>query len=299
MGKILNVLIVSCLISAAFSVPCAFAAMPQFQNEIEEGGEFIQRHTKEGEVFIQKQTWQLGGEASYIKYEEPSLSMKEDGVMYGAAGSYSYRDWANPDVGNVMLKGEGKFSYGQVDYTGSGTLDNLDDYMVEARGIGGYDFYAGEAGTMTPYFGFGYRYLYDDLRGITSTGAAGYRRESNYFYSPVGLTVLMDFKNNWSIDLTGEYDIFWKGIQKSRLSDANPSFSDLENDQNDGYGVRGAIKISKSGEKFDLVFEPFIRYWNIKQSELSSVTFSGTIVGVGYEPANHSTEYGIRVTARF
>jgi hypothetical protein len=40
-----------------------------------------------------------------------------------------------------------------------------------------------------PYAGLGFRYLYNDLRGTSSTGAIGYRRESHYFYVPLGVTL--------------------------------------------------------------------------------------------------------------
>ena len=223
--------------------------------------------------------------------------MEETGLMYGVVGSYVYRDWAKPNTGNVMLKGEGKFSYGQVDYTSpvSGSLDNLDDYMLELRGMGGYDFEVGKSATLTPYIGFGYRYLYDDLRGTTTTGARGYRRKSNYYYSPVGAETRIDLGNGWLIGLTAEYDIFWKGRQKSYLSDtAISGLNDIKNDQDSGYGVRGAIRIAKNGKEVDWVFEPFFRYWDIEQS---AVAVSGNTIGI--EPANDSTEYGAQLAVRF
>jgi len=241
---------------------------------------------------LQKHTMELGTEISYIKYDEPDV-MEEKGVMWGMLGSYTYH-------GNFMLRAEGRLSFGQVNYKNSGTLDDIDDYMLEFRGLAGYDFPVLKATILTPYIGVGYRYLNDDMFGmVTSTGALGYERESNYFYSPIGIETITELENGWSIGGTLEYDIFWKGIQKSHLSDAIAGVSDLENDQNDGYGLRGSVKFQKKGEGIDFVIEPFIRYWNIEKSEEQAITYAGVIFAYGYEPKNTSTEFGIKFIAKF
>lgn len=234
---------------------------------------------------------ELGTEISYIKYKEPGV-MEEKGAMYGIAGSYTYRP-------KFMLKADGRFSYGQVDYKNSGTLDNIDDYTLEFRGLGGYDFSVFTASTLTPYTGIGYRYLNDDMTGITSTGARGYERESNYLYSPIGAEIITPLKNDWSIGATAEYDIFWWGLQKSHLSDTSLALNDIENDQDKGYGIRGSIKLLKKCEKLNFVIEPFIRYWNIKKSKETVITYSGTIIGYGYEPKNNSIEIGCKLAVKF
>lgn len=244
------------------------------------------------QVELPKHTWELGTEISHITYKEPSV-MREKGMMYGIVGSYTYHN-------KLMLKADGRFSYGQVDYKNSGTLNNIDDYILEFRGVGGYDFSVFTASTFTPYIGFGYRYLNDNTSGMTtSTGALGYERESNYFYSPIGIETITELENGWAIGVMLEYDYFWKGIQKSHLSDAIAGVSDLENDQNDGYGLRGSIKVQKKLKKLDLVIEPYIRYWNIKKSKDTNITYAGTIVGYGYEPKNNSTEIGCKLAVIF
>lgn len=241
---------------------------------------------------LQMHTWEIGPEISHITYEEPDV-MEEKGFMYGIAASYAYHN-------NLMLKAEGRFSFGDVDYTNSGTMDNIDDYMWEFRGLAGYDFPVLKATIITPYIGFGYRYLNDDSSGMTSsTGAWGYERESNYYYSPIGIETITKLENGWFIGVTLEYDYFWKGIQKSHLSDVDPGLNNLENDQNDGYGLRGSIKFQKKVERLDYVIEPFVRYWDIKQSDNADVTYYGTYIGYGYEPKNNSTEFGIKFALKF
>jgi hypothetical protein len=246
------------------------------------------------EVALPRHSLEVGTEISYIKYEEPDI-MEETGMMYGIVGSYAYHN-------NFMLKAEGKWSYGQVDYDGqlsdgtSYTIDNIDDYTLEFRGLGGYDFPVSETITITPYIGFGYRYLNDD----PSFDVYGYGRESNYYYSPIGVEITTPLKNDWSIGATVEYDYFWKGIQKSHLEDFLAGLDTLENDQNKGYGIRGSIKFQNKGEKIGLVIEPYVRYWNIAKSKEATITYSGTPIGaVGWEPKNNSTEIGCKLAVKF
>jgi len=249
-------------------------------------------HEVSGPAPINYHTWEIGPELSSIEYREPDV-MREKGTMYGMGAAYTYRN-------NVMLKADAKLSYGQVDYQNSGILDNIDDYMLEIRAIGGYDFKLTQSLMLTPFIGFGYRYLRDESNGrVTSTGARGYLRESNYFYSPVGVTILNDFKNNWVIGLTLEYDLFWKGRQKSHLSDANAAYNDLENNQNNGYGLRGSLLIKKIAGRMSYSLEPFIRYWNIDKSDIQNITYNGIIWGYGWEPQNNSTEVGLRFSVGF
>ncbi len=241
---------------------------------------------------LPKHTWELGTEISHIKYEEPGL-MEEEGMMYGIVGSYTYHD-------KLMLKAEGKVSWGWVDYTGSTwagtplTVNDIPDFMLELRGLGGYDFSIFTASIITPYIGLGYRYLNDD-----SSGAGGYERESNYFYSPIGIEIVTELDNGWSIGAILEYDLFWWGKQITHLSDVSFLYPDIENDQNSGYGYRVSLKIQKKGKKVDFLVEPFFRYWDIDKSE-GCFIFDPT---VGYiwvtEPANNSTEYGIKLAVRF
>lgn len=241
----------------------------------------------------------LAAEFSHITYKEPGI--KEKGLMYGVSGAYTLHNRLERDTQGLMIKADGNLGFGQVDYDGAlsdGTpyeIDNINDLKLETRISGGYDFSIFNATRLTPYFGIGYRYLMDDL----SKDAAGYLRQSHYFYSPVGFETETSLNEGWSIGFCLEYDIFWMGRQYSDLSDVSSSYNDVSNDQNGGYGVRGSVRLIKKGEKADFFFEPFIRYWNIDESDKSNITLSGTIIGTVVEPKNHSTEIGLKVGARF
>jgi hypothetical protein len=255
---------------------------------------FIKADEKESPKTLSKSrhTWEIGPEISYIEYKEPDV-MSEKGLMYGIGVAYTYRN-------GVMIKVAGRYSYGQVDYDGTGTINNIRNDIFEIRLIEGYDFKISSSFTMTPFFGFGYRYLRDDMAGrISSTGNKGYLRESNYFYSPIGIEAVHVFDKGWSTGVILEYDYFLLGKQKSYLSGVLAGINDIENNQKSGYGLRGSIIIKKQTDRVFYVIEPFIRYWNIDKSDVQDVTYSGTVIGTAWEPKNQSTEIGVKFMIGF
>jgi len=239
---------------------------------------------------LQKRSWEIGPEIYYFKYEEPELKVEFEGMFYGLAGAYTYRDWVpasqneSAPVAKWMRRFEGRFAYGQVDYDGAlldGTpvsFTDIEDYAWEFRLLLGPDF-PKQTRMETFYAGIGYRYLYDDFQ---------YARESNYLYVPIGLKTIGNLKNRWSFEANAEFDIFLWGQQNSHLSDVG--LVDIENEQDSGYGLRGSVKFQKHGEKTDFIIEPFIRYWNIDKSDM---------VLTVYEPENETWEYGVQLIWRF
>ena len=252
---------------------------------------------------------ELGAESFYFDYKESGI-MEESGVFYGVLGSYTYRNV--PDIGidsldgskPVMFKLEGRLDFGQVDYTsdGTGSIDGINDWIFEIRGLSGYDFPLGKLGNgrITPYTGLAYRYLNDDTSGdVSSTGHFGYERESNYYYLPVGVEVYREFSGDWSAALTLEFDWLMYGKQRSHLGDAVSGLNTVDNDQHDGYGARASVKVVKSNPAFDFFAEPFVRYWDINDSQVSAVLYNSQIVGTGVEPANTSVEAGLRLGIQY
>ena len=247
---------------------------------------------------------ELGTEVSHIIYKEPIFSLRERGDMYGLMGSYIYRPnmenyWYNQFLSMYRL--DVRVSYGKVDYesSGSGTLHHIDDYIVETRGLLGKDYYLGQYSLLTPFTGFGWRYLNDDSGGReSSAGAAGYERESQYFYLPLGLEAAQKLNGNWILSFTGEYDLFIFGQQTSHLSDVDGGFPDIKNKQHKGYGTRGSIRLLREGKGFNFFMEPFIRYWHIRDSNITTATGTAFIV-TGLEPDNNSTEIGVKLGIQY
>jgi len=233
---------------------------------------------------------EIGFETSHITYTEPGL-MRQEGFMYGLTGALAYRNY------NYMLSIEARASLGQVDYHSgsSGDIKNIDDSMLEIRGLAGYDLNMSETLALTPYVGIGYRHLDDNMGGsISTTGAYGYDREISYMYSPIGMDVTTAFENGWNIKLRLEYDKFWDGNVETHLGSI-PGYYDIENDQDKGYGVRSSIMFKKKGETVDFIIEPFFVYWNIKDSKLTKDPGGSTWI----EPKNNSKEFGIHFAAEY
>lgn len=246
-------------------------------------------------ILLKKHTIEVGPEIFYFAYKEPDLDVKEEGALYGLLASYTYHN-------KVMLKIEGRGSFGWVDYSNSGKIDDILDYTLEIRGTGGYDFAILKPIILTPYIGIGYRYLNDDASGkISTTGAIGYERESNYLYSPIGLTFIFPLGRNWFVEGTGEYDYFWWGEQKTHLSDADPRLSDSSNRQKHGYGLRGSIAFQKKYGKLIFEGKPFIRYWNVHESKNRTqiVSVVPPLIVTTFEPKNNTTEAGVMFGVKF
>ena len=181
-----------------------------------------------------------------------------------------------------------------MDYDGalsSGTpyeIENIDDYVIETRLLFGIE-ELDEDWLASLYSGIGYRYLNDD----PSFDPYGYERESNYLYVPLGYQLDGSFRNGWSWGTKFEMDILVWGKQYSHMSDIG--YLDIDNRQHKGYGLRGTVRLRNKNEKRIILIEPFIRYWNIDDSDIS-------YAGSGYygiEPANRTTEFGVQVVWKY
>jgi len=256
---------------------------------------------RSGSAMNKVHVFEFGPEVYQFEYQEPGV-MREKGWFYGAFLNYTYRPDEKDQSYNPFLnvfKVDGRLALGQVDYDsyGTGILDDVDDFAGEVRGTLGNDFYACSSFRMTPYAGFGFRYLNDDSGGErTSSGHFGYERESHYLYVPIGIELTTKI-DTWTFSLIPEFDFFIQGTQKSHLSDVSSIYGDIENDQDDGYGLRGSFRITKEFSRMNLVVEPFVRYWHIDDSEIS--TSSGVFALTGLEPDNKTMETGVRIGAQF
>jgi len=241
-----------------------------------------------GELLATRPGLELGVQAAYYRYEEPDI-MKLSGNRGGLVGAYTFTD-----ARRLFSRIDVRDSYGRLKYesSGTGTQDKVPDNIFEVRAVGGADFFPGRSFSLSPYAGLGYRYLYDDLRGYSSTGAAGYRRESNYMYAPLGLTARMHLGGGWVLAPTAEFDVFLGGRQKSYLSDTGiAGVHDVINSQDKGHGYRAYVMI----EKDHWAFGGWMHYWLIEDSDVQSV--GGGYAG--YEPRNWTREGGLEIRYRF
>lgn len=242
----------------------------------------------------------FGSEIYRYSYKEPVFNLEIKGLQFGVFGAYTYRpspgDALRSEVLN-MYRIDARFAAGPVDYSsnGSGQLDNEDNHVFELRGLAGYDHFVNEQFLLTGYLGLGFRYLNNDSGGRQSTtGAYGYERVSNYFYLPVGIETVHQITSQWRIASNLEWDIFLYGEQTSYLSDVSSSYPDIENNQNRGYGIRASVRIVKAGTSTDLFLEPFVRYWRIHDSQITTAVGNGVAI-TALEPDNSTAEYGFKL----
>ncbi len=236
---------------------------------------------EQGDLLSTRGGWQIGGQISTYHYEEPNFALLE-GERTGAIGAYTHLE---PD--RFFTRLEGRVSYGLLRYEGSGVQEDNPDLIIEIRALVGKDLPVGNNLTFSSYLGLGYRYLYSDIRGYSSTGAVGYQRFSQYFYVPLGTTLRMKLGERSVFAPTVEFDAFLAGSQYSQLSDTGiPGYSDASNSQDSGYGYRVYLMV----ETGKWSFGPWLHYWNIGISDLTPQ---------GYEPANWTREYGLELRRRF
>lgn len=225
-------------------------------------------------------TFEISPEISHISYREKNLpfgnqviSVKEDGVFYGVRAVVEQKS-------KIYLALDGRYAFGTVEYSGSGHIDEIEDYLLEGRVLAGFAFKK-----IIIYSGYGYRYLNDDGEGkITDTGLFAYERESTYQYIPIGI------KLDTKIPLQAEIDILTVGEQVSHLEKLNLSLPEIKNKQNSGVGFKISTSFKKSFERFDLVATPFLRVWKVQGSKGDDGF---------YEPKNTSLEVGGGIGIRF
>lgn len=230
--------------------------------------------------------WEFGVQVSDYRYEEPNVPAKISGANVGVTGAYTYAS-----ASHWFFKGDVRSAYGSLKYEGSGTLDSVPDWIFEAREVFGKDFFLRNGASLSPFVGLGYRYLYNDLRGTTTSGAAGYQRYSNYFYAPLGLTSRFKASGQWVLAPSIEYDYFIRGTQKTQFTDLGRGFSDAVNKQDKGYGYR----LSLMAENNSWAFGPWMHYWKIEDSDTVPIGFGFS----GIEPKNETREYGLELKYRF
>ena len=228
--------------------------------------------------------WEAGVNAGRYRYEEPDF-MWLRGSRFGVSGAYT-----ETNEKRVYGRIEARWSYGELDYQGSGTLKRVPDHLLETRMLAGRDYPHGSL-VWSPYVGAAFRYLYNDLRGITSTGQIGYRRESLYFYLPLGLTLRMPLGGSWAFAPQLEYNGFVRGVQRTHLSDAGLGFNDVGNQQRQGRGYRAQLMVE--GRRW--AFGTWTHYWKIMDSDIQPI---GAGLG-GVEPANWTRESGVELRYRF
>jgi hypothetical protein len=238
---------------------------------------------------------EAGVTLSDYQYTESSMSLtaKKIGVDYSL--TFLLRDgW--------FVRGAMRGATGDADYRGTGDMNGTPDRYVENRWGIGKSFVLGPH-TLMPDVGLGYRYLYNDLRGVTDTGAVGYRRESRYLTARAGFRYNFLLPDGTSMEASIEHDRLIIGRQDTRLSDIEgrgpwTDVPDVVNYQRRGEGWR----FSAAYRKGDWAVGSYLHLWRIKDSERERIdvaTRTGTERWTVWEPTNNTREIGVKVSYRF
>ncbi|MFZ2587794.1 MAG: hypothetical protein WAZ18_06740 [Alphaproteobacteria bacterium] len=221
---------------------------------------------------------ELGLAGAKYGYKEPSLSVKDEGYNGGVLGTAT---WA---VGNGWFgKLDGRSAVGSVDYTGSGTHKGEEIWLNDGRVLVGRDS-GGSTSVWAPYTGIGYRSLYNDARGVTSTGAVGYRRLNTMLYVPIGTEYRTSLTGGDRLTVGVETDIVVSSEQKSYLADAGVGERDIVNKQRGGAGLRAHVGYGFGDNEVGV----FGQYWDMADSKPTR-----GLTATWMEPANQTTEVGV------
>ena len=271
--------------------------------------------------------FELGTEVYWYKYTE-RIGVKDSGFKGGLTGAYQYRisqnevieswsDFLHETSKINIFRFEERMSYGEVKYDGSGTWSGIPDWNFETRALLGMEMPFDREIIITPYLGLGHRYLFNEFSVLPAQVVdgqqyySGYDRESTYVYLPLGLEAQKQLTMDWSLTLKSEVDILLWGKQVSHLENmvdqtgANPGFDKLQNTQKNGIGFRASLRLTRKTDRLDIFFEPFLRYWHIRDSEFSFETISGSYICTGnlcsggIEPDNKTWECGLSMGAKF
>ena len=236
----------------------------------------------------------IGLSLSSYQYQEPGLMSLKGGKM--GLEFHTTKVLQN----DQFIRGDFRYAFGTVDYNSNGTGSKTGelDLYIEARVLIGKDWAINDA-VLAAYTGFGYRYLFHDGQGISCNAGLcyfGYRRESNYFYLPIGIIHRSSLKGQARLVGTLEYDHLLAGKQISRLSDGGAGYSDATNHQSSGYG----LKLSIMYEKGIWAVGPYAHFWNINNSGIVPEIRYGTPTGrYLWEPKNNTSELGLKASQRF
>ncbi len=252
-------------------------------------------------------------EAVHFDYDQTSGINVED-YMYGVYGGYTYHDHGCISI-PLMFETDVEYATSNdmdtdgwyPDYSAGAlggqkyVVGDSDNYLLEVRCLVGYDFTMGKH-IITPYVGYGYRYWNMDNPDVRAQQVAGnpsvpgFEQDTEYHYSPIGVKTISPLNDKWVFKTMFEFDLLWDGKIEKDISDANSKYEDTkcELDFGDGYGFRLAAQIErKITSKISAWLEPYIKYWNIKESDQVGIPGSGGLTVV--EPKNDTTSWGIRL----
>jgi hypothetical protein len=223
----------------------------------------------------------------YYSYDEPDFmhnrSKLDDHLLdnFGLVYNFKHSRLINNYYSEFELDTDFKRIDNNYWSNGTGTASDIENDIYNIRLLGGFKI----SENIKIKTGFGYRHLEDKKNGIiTTTGGSGYDRIQEYQYIPFVAEIAAPIQSiNGTLKL--EYDHIFYGKNKSKLSQVVGG-TDVEFRNDDGYMVKASYKFPFMG----LNLEPYYLFQKVQESD---------VVSGFQEPANHTNEYGIKLTKVF
>ncbi|MFA5259604.1 MAG: hypothetical protein WC450_00055 [Candidatus Omnitrophota bacterium] len=266
-----------------------------------------------------KLSFEFGPESFYYEFDSDDGNSRV-GTLFGAFAALTYHLGPEEDLARdhsiTMVKLDTHLA------------QDVDAFVLDGRGLAGFDFIRANNTRFTPYLGIGYRYLrdkdagdsqaIDDIYGsywFYTNGARGLKEEFKYIYIPVGIEINRPILDRWAVQLNAEFDFILQGRSTRHYNDLGPLIvsaddgsthipNKMEFDHDKGYGWRFSLKFLRSAEEVDIFIEPFIRFWKLDDSDIEQFRTDGTATIWQYvdtgEPVidqvrgHEITEYGFK-----
>jgi hypothetical protein len=184
---------------------------------------------------------------------------------------------ANHFAQSMNLFGEGELFVGQQNYSSDGTGTMRGVTNVESRWRGLSRVVPGLTPTEGLYTGLALHTLWNDLRGLSSTGNPGYEREAVQLWLPLRWVS----NQAWQME-TG---LLLRGRHMSRLSQSSRSYQDVSNPQR--HGVYAQVSWDYQVDTDNLV-SPYLRYTSLASSDYVIMNHQ-----YWYEPASKRWQMGL------
>jgi len=227
---------------------------------------------------------------SNYKYDEPGvMTLKAQKLGIDYAYTYAFGSTWPRSSESWFVRGEVRYASGKADYASpiSGSMGGKPNAYLEARALLGKDLGMGTY-LISPYAGLGLRRLHSDLRGPSSTGAMGYRRDNDLTYALFGASHRFKLTGQAQLHTSVEYLHLVRSTQGVRRTDASPLLSDLSLRQKSGHGLR--LQVMRLNDRWS--FGPILSYWQIDASETAGSP-------PAFEPKNKTYEFGLKATYQF
>jgi len=234
----------------------------------------------------------VGVEGFRDTYKEPGVSVDTHTEYKSVTASDQY------NFDNYFVGIQGRYSEGSADYKSvSGALDHIPELESDLRLLGGLNYVLWH-GHLMPYTGVGWRYYFDQGKGLqTNTGALAYDRHISQVYIPIGAT----YKFNWGgFDFApmAEFDALANGYVSTHLAPTGVD-KNIVNIQTKGFGWRGEFMTGQQYKYFGWEVGPFVRYWNIQDSSCKVTRVTQPLDECRLEPANTRLQYGAAFRLNF